>query len=260
MTSLYYDCEEIVKLQMRQVVFSNGIQLLIIISLSLIFGALGFLYSLAGFFEHQTEKIVSLDPFRALTIKEIGGHFLFGFIISMPFRNVKICILTGLMALTIDSDHLLNITGLHIQGRIDHSIPFAILSSILMAIVTSEVYYKIANVNQIISRFFLPRLPAVIISSDNYKNANKISKASAINTEFTQHTMFYMIYFSITMAAFLSHIAYDVFVDDNARFPLLAPFSFNQFVIPRLYSPLIEAAGFLLLSVNYQLYMMIMRY
>jgi hypothetical protein len=250
-----------VKLQMRQVIFSNSIQLLIIISLSLIFGALGFLYSVAGFFDHQTEKIVSLDPFRALTIKEIRGHFLFGFIISIPFKNVKICILTGLMALTIDSDHLLNITGLHIQGRIDHSIPFAIVSSILMAIVTSKVYYKLANANQIISRFFLPTLPAeIIISGNNYKNADTISKASAINTEFMQQTMFYILYFSITMAAFLSHIAYDVFVDDNARFPILAPFSFNQFVIPRLYSLLIEAAGFLLLSVNYQLYMMIMRY
>jgi hypothetical protein len=180
---------------MRQVIFSNSIQLLIIISLSLIFGALGFLYSVAGFFDHQTEKIVSLDPFRALTIKEIGGHFLFGFIISIPFKNVKICILTGLMALTIDSDHLLNITGLHIQGRIDHSIPFAILSSILMAIVTSKVYYKLANANQIISRFFLPTLPAeIIISGNNYKNADKISKASAINTEFMQQTMFYAIF------------------------------------------------------------------
>jgi membrane-bound metal-dependent hydrolase YbcI (DUF457 family) len=55
----------------------------------------------------------------------------------------------------------------------------------------------------------------------------------------------------ITLAAFLSHIAYDTFVDGKALFPLFLPFSFNQIVIPRMYSLTIEVAGFLLVYLYY---------
>jgi hypothetical protein len=220
---------------------------LIIISLSLVFGALGFLYSFVGFFDHRTENIIRLDPFRTLTIEEIGGHFLFGFIIAIPFKNLKISILTGLMALTIDADHLLNVTGFHIQGRIDHSIPFAILSSILMSIIASKIYSKIANTNtnQVILPSFLSTSSsaAAIICDHNRSSTEK--KANVI----------FQLFLLITLAAFLSHIAYDVFVDDKARFPLLAPFSYNQFVIPRTYGISIEVGGFVLLFIVYRLYL-----
>ena len=53
------------------------------------------------------------------------------------------------MALAIDSDHLLNITGLHIQARIDHSIPVAIISSILMGVVAQQVYFKISRESRV---------------------------------------------------------------------------------------------------------------
>jgi hypothetical protein len=96
------------ELQTRQKIKLSVHQLLLLIFFSLVFGALGFLYSFIGFFDHQRENINSLDLFNELTIQEIGGHFLFGFIVSIPLKNVKISILTGLMALTIDSDHLLN--------------------------------------------------------------------------------------------------------------------------------------------------------
>jgi hypothetical protein len=59
-------------------------------------------------------------------------------------------ILIGLMALTIDSDHLLNIAGFHIQGRIGHSIPFAIVSSVLMGFIADKLYFKISRENDII--------------------------------------------------------------------------------------------------------------
>jgi hypothetical protein len=52
----------------------------------------------------------------------------------------------------------------------------------------------------------------------------------------------------------LSHISYDALADDNSTFPLLAPFSFNEFVIPGVYSLPLEAAGFVFLFVIWQLY------
>jgi hypothetical protein len=242
------------KIPIQQKIYSNGLQLLIIVSLSLIFGALGFFYSLLGFFDHPTEKIIPLDAFQALTIKEIGGHFLFGFIVGIPFRKLKVSVLTGLMALTIDSDHLLNINGFHIEGRIDHSIPFAFLSSILMSIIASKIYYKIANANRVTLPSFLPTSSGAITSYNNYSNTGKKNNAKlAINTE--RHNVLYLSFFFITLAAFLSHISYDALVDNNATFPLLAPFSFNEFVIPGVYSLPIEAAGFVFLFVMWQLYL-----
>jgi hypothetical protein len=82
-----------------------------------------------------------LEPFHTLIIHEIGGHFLFGFIVGIAVRSVKIAILTGLMALAIDSDHLLDIVGFSIQSRIDHSVLFVILSSILMSLIATKIPY-----------------------------------------------------------------------------------------------------------------------
>jgi hypothetical protein len=231
----------------RQKVASITLQLLYLISLSLIFGILGFLYSFSGLFE-QTKNIVMLEPFHALTIQEIGGHFLFGFIVGIAVRSVKIAILTGLMALAIDSDHLLNIVGFRIQGRIDHSILFVILSSILMSQIATKIPYGTLNTHAILS---------TIVSGNNekvvYRRGRK-NKNRNNNMNHKEANVFVPLLFVITFGAFLSHIAYDVFVDDKARFPLLAPFSFSQNLIPRMYSLPIEAAGFLAIYLWYTRY------
>jgi hypothetical protein len=52
-----------------------------IISLAVIFGLLGFVYSFFGLLD-STKNIISLEPFHLLTVQEIGGHFLFGFYID----------------------------------------------------------------------------------------------------------------------------------------------------------------------------------
>jgi hypothetical protein len=69
----------------------------------LLYGALGFLYSFLVYLTQQ-KNIISLKPFRLITVQEIEDHFIFGFIVS-----IKAFILIGLMALTIDYDHILNI-------------------------------------------------------------------------------------------------------------------------------------------------------
>jgi hypothetical protein len=85
--------------------------------------------------------------------------------------------LTGLMALTIDSDHLLNISGFQIEGRIDHSIPFAFLSSILMSIVASKIYYKMVDANRImLPSSFLSTSSGAMTSNNNSSNAGKKKK------------------------------------------------------------------------------------
>jgi membrane-bound metal-dependent hydrolase YbcI (DUF457 family) len=58
-------------------------------------------------------------------------------------------------------------------------------------------------------------------------------------------------YMIITLAAFISHIAYDVFVNAGESFPLLAPLIFSDFFIPQIYALPIEAAAILLVYLWY---------
>jgi hypothetical protein len=185
-----------------------------------------------------------------LTVQEIGGHFLFGFVVGIPLRNLKASILIGLMALTIDSDHLLNVAGFHIQGRIDHSIPFAMLSSVLMGFIANKFYFKISRENDIIMDVPSSTLKRYKKSEEAIQNIDITTILPAIRNNNNKKSSFYIfIFFSfITLSAFLSHIAYDVFVDDDAKFPLLAPFSFSEIVIPRSYGLPIELAGLLLVA------------
>src|ERR671926_11915 len=118
--------------------------------ISIIYGMLGFVYSFFGLIQ-QSNTIIILEPFRLVTLEELGGHFLFGAIVGIPSRSLKMILLAGLMAVTIDSDHLLNFAGFHVQGRPDHSIGFAALSSILMGVLASRIYYKASGGNAIIT-------------------------------------------------------------------------------------------------------------
>jgi hypothetical protein len=49
----------------------------------------------------------------------------------------------------------------------------------------------------------------------------------------------------------MSHIAYDVFVNAGASFPMLAPLIFSDFFIPQIYALPIEAAAILLVYLGY---------
>jgi hypothetical protein len=217
-----------------------------IMSLAIIFGLLGFAYSFFGLLD-RNQNIVSLEPFRLLTVNEVGGHFLFGVIVSIPLRNIKASILIGLMALTIDSDHLLNITGLHIQARIDHSIPFAIISSILMGLVADQVYFKISRESRVhITSEQTRSKIGKYVYEGNQDNDNDNNNNVANNSN--KRKSFFIFFSFITLSAFLSHIAYDVFVDNKARFPLFAPLSFSEFIIPKVYGIPIEAVGFLVIT------------
>ena len=85
------------------------------------------------------------------------------------------------------------------------------------------------------------------LSASSYSKKERYSKDQ--NSIFTD-TIFSQ-FLIITLVAFLSHIAFDVFVDERARFPLFAPFSFNEFMIPNVYALPIEAAAALITCLYY---------
>ena len=230
--------------------------------ISIIYGMLGFVYSFFGLIQ-QSNTITILEPFRLITLEELGGHFLFGAIVGIPSGSLKMILLAGLMAVTIDSDHLLNFAGFHVQGRPDHSIGFAVLSSILMGLLASRIYYKASGGNTIITTRALPlgrfrRFKKIkaghedSITSINTKVIGRSSNDNNSDLGYRSKQFFSLLI--ITIAAFMSHIAYDTFVDSQALFPLLIPFSFDQILIPRMYSLPIEAAAFLLVYLYYTFY------
>ena len=130
-------------------------QLSTVFLIASIFGALAFLYSFFGLLSNQTTS--RFDTFGSLTPQEIGGHFLFGYIVALPTRNLKIGVLAGLMALAIDADHVLNAAGTDVQGRMSHSVSFAILSSVLIGLIASIIFRKMARKNS-------ATMPSVITS------------------------------------------------------------------------------------------------
>ncbi len=190
-----------------------------------IFGAMGFLYSLIGLAGHPN-ALISLEPFRSLTVQEIGGHVSFGFLAALPSRNLKLALICGLMAITIDTDHILNAMRIPVEGRIDHSIPFAIISPIAIG-------------------FLAARLDLGQPKRNGSKNAFTTARLVPSGPIFWK-------FFVLTLAAFMAHIAYDTILDDHALFPILAPFSFNLVMIPRAYGLVIEAAAGLLTYVSFR--------
>jgi hypothetical protein len=152
------------------------------------------------------------------------------------------------MALAIDADHVLNAAGTTLQGRMSHSVSFAILSSVLVGFIVTLIYRRVAPENSIIMTS-----PVVISSA-------KIEKKLADNANSRQNSvliaekrsLFYGL-LVITLAAYMSHIAYDVFVDLGANFPLLAPFSFKDVFIPKIFALPIEGAAILLVYFWYRI-------
>lgn len=217
---------------------SKKSQLLAITLVPLAFGALAFLYSFFGLVQHVVNTYnFQFQAFQVSTVQEIGGHFLFGYAAAILSRNVKIGVMTGLMALTIDFDHLLGAVGLENQTRLAHSIPFAIMSCILIGIFVSRLFERSSTTSA----------EKVTPSTPSYSKKVRDSK--------DQYSIFTDKIFSqfliITLIAFLSHIAFDVLVDEQARFPLFAPFSFKEFTIPAVYALPIEAAAALITYLYY---------
>lgn len=57
----------------------------------------------------------------------------------------------------------------------------------------------------------------------------------------------------IALAAYMSHIAYDVFVDNKAYFPLLVPFNFKDILIHQIYALPLEGLSILLVYFGYRI-------
>jgi hypothetical protein len=102
-----------------------------LILLALFYAALSFAYSLTGFLHFEPASHVHEYSPSKLAI-EVLGHFAFGFLASLPLFDFDLSLLTGSLAVLIDSDHILTALGFPVVGRPDHSILYAVVSLIAL--------------------------------------------------------------------------------------------------------------------------------
>lgn len=120
--------------------------ILFIVGVSLVYCSLSAGFSLVS--TVLPDRMVLLNPIEhgSLNLKEIVGHFIFGAVAGIVTLRIKYVLLGGLLAVLIDSDHLVGL--LHVEGipRMSHSITFAILSMIVLMIVFHRKDYRLGAI------------------------------------------------------------------------------------------------------------------
>ncbi|TRZ79547.1 MAG: hypothetical protein D4R90_03790 [Nitrosopumilales archaeon] len=126
------------KIQKQDIIFVVGV--------SLVYCSLSAGFSLVSTI--LPDKMVLLNPIEngSLSVKEIVGHFIWGAVAGVVTLKLRYILLGGLLAVIIDSDHLVGL--LHVEGipRMSHSITFAILSTIVLLLIFSRKDYRLAAI------------------------------------------------------------------------------------------------------------------
>jgi len=93
--------------------------------------------------------------------------------------------------------------------------------------------------------------PTLAASIGNVGKKSMTNPTEIPDSRSSVKTKIFFQFLIITLAAYMSHIAYDVFVDTRATFPLFTPFNFHDVFIPQTYALLIEGAAILLVYLGY---------
>ena len=172
--------------------------------------ALAFGFSFMGFV--LREPAVHLHEYSFPDfIVEIGGHFLFGVVAVLPFIVVsfELVILAGVLAVTIDIDHLLAALNLNVVSRPAHSFAFLILASLAFIYIARSL--KLGSENRQLLAKQIGFIPAAAILS----------------------------HISYDIFA-----AYGIFSAGESSFPLFVPFNFQLIPFPYWTWIVFEMMGF----------------
>ncbi len=94
------------------------------------------------------DRMVLENPLQhgSLNIKEITGHFIWGAIAAFVTLRIRYILLGGLLAVLIDSDHLVGL--LHVEGipRMGHSITFAIIATVVLIMIFRGNRYQLGSI------------------------------------------------------------------------------------------------------------------
>ena len=105
---------------------------------SIIFATVSFAFSMIGAFFPESEfTFVIGNPLvvSSVTYEHVLGHVFWGAVIGLGTLSIRYIILGGSFAIFLDSDHLLQFLDIELVSRMSHSIPFAIIASIVFFII-----------------------------------------------------------------------------------------------------------------------------
>ena len=105
---------------------------------SIIFAFVSFAFSMIGAFFPESEfTFVIGNPLvvSSVTYEHVLGHVFWGAIIGLGTLSIRYIILGGSFAIFLDSDHLLQFLDIELVSRMSHSIPFAVIVSIVFFVI-----------------------------------------------------------------------------------------------------------------------------
>jgi len=178
-------------------------------TLSLVYIVVAFTYSALGFLHGIPHGNASEYTIYFL-IPEISGHIIFAVIAVLPFLDLQVMLLSSVIAVFIDTDHLLGIfTTLPYIGRPDHSILFMIVAASILVYLSRRL---------------------------NLSTASQIKVAFVVLAAILSHLSFDIL------------AAYDIFGGGSFSFPLFYPFSAALIPFP-LYAFVIFEVAAMVLSI-----------
>jgi len=97
-----------------------------------------FAFSMIGAFFPESEfTFVIGNPLvvSSVTYEHVLGHVFWGAVIGLGTLSIRYIILGGSFAIFLDSDHLLQFLDIELVSRMSHSIPFAVIVSIVFFVI-----------------------------------------------------------------------------------------------------------------------------
>jgi hypothetical protein len=105
---------------------------------SIIFAGISFGFSIiGGLFPDSEHTFVIGNPFlvSGITIEHVIGHIFWGAIIGLGTLSIRYIVIGGSFAILLDADHLLQFLDIEMVSRMSHSIPFAVIASVIFFII-----------------------------------------------------------------------------------------------------------------------------
>ena len=105
---------------------------------SIIFALVSLGFSIIGALFPESEfTFVIGNPLvvSSVTYEHVLGHIFWGAVIGLGTLSIRYIILGGSFAIFLDADHLLQFLDIELVSRMSHSIPFAVIVSIVFFVI-----------------------------------------------------------------------------------------------------------------------------
>ena len=116
---------------------------------SMIFALVSFGFSMIGALFPESEfTLVIGNPLvvSSVTYEHVLGHIFWGAVIGLGTLSIRYIILGGSFAIFLDADHLLQFLDIELVSRMSHSIPFAVIVSIVFFVILRKKDIRICVV------------------------------------------------------------------------------------------------------------------